>query len=142
MGHTPANNIILDKLNKTIEEFNLFELKKKADKVTKDIKGFTKERAYPYLKDDYYTSGSNTNRQNTWGRFKRNQPVTFSESSGGSSDSDNQPGPSRTDNHPGQPFLDRAGNPSGNHGTNIQERDRQGIGTINGGPSHISAAKQ
>lgn len=109
MGHTPANNIILDKLNKTIEEFNLFELKKKADKVTKDIKGFTKERAYPYLKDDYYTSGSNTNRQNTWGRFKRNQPVTFSESSGGSSDSDNQPGPSHTDNHPGQPFLDRGG---------------------------------
>lgn len=107
-GVTEAK-VLLDKLNKTVAEFNTFELKKKADKVTKDFKFFTKEKAYPYLREDFYNTGGPQNRQNTWGRFKRNQPVTFSESSGSSDDSDPQPSTSRQDNRSVQPFLERGG---------------------------------
>lgn len=38
---------LLDKLNKTINDFNTFELRKTADKVTKDIKKFLRKRLTP-----------------------------------------------------------------------------------------------
>lgn len=56
---------LLDKLNKTINDFNTFELRKTADKVTKDIKNVSKEKAYPYLREDYCTTVGTQNRQNT-----------------------------------------------------------------------------
>ena len=102
---------ILDKINKSIQNFSDLELKKKIDKVKKDIQFFSKERAYPYLSDDYYTQNQFGNPAQTWGRYKNNRFVNFSESSGSSEDTDKADGPSTSTETPAQgiyqPFLGR-----------------------------------
>ena len=102
----------LDKLNKSIQEFSAFELKKKVDKVKKDIQFFTKEKAYPYLQEDYYTQNPFGNSGQTWGRYRNNRFVNFSESSGSSEGGDQPDGPSTSTAVPQQgpqqpPFLGR-----------------------------------
>ena len=101
----------LDKLNRSIQEFSDFELKKKIDQVKKDIQFFTKEKAYPYLLEDYYTQNPLGYSAQTWGRYKNKRFVNFSESSGSSEGTDQSDGPSTSktvpDQGPHQPFLGR-----------------------------------
>ncbi|KAJ1121788.1 hypothetical protein NDU88_000307 [Pleurodeles waltl] len=46
----------LEIINQELESFNLYLVKRKTDKLRKDIRWFTKERAYPYLSDRYYAN--------------------------------------------------------------------------------------
>ena len=80
--------VALDKLNKSIADFEAYESKKKSDKVNKDITNYRKEETYPYLTDTFYNQNQAQYKPYMWGRFKNQRMVNFSESSGGSSDSD------------------------------------------------------
>ncbi|KAJ1203428.1 hypothetical protein NDU88_007214 [Pleurodeles waltl] len=46
----------IEAINQELESINLYLVKRKTDKLRKDIRWFTKERAYPYLSDKYYTN--------------------------------------------------------------------------------------
>ncbi|KAJ1214375.1 hypothetical protein NDU88_001994 [Pleurodeles waltl] len=46
----------LETIEQELESFNLYLVKRKTDKLRKDIRWFTKERAYPYLSDGYYAN--------------------------------------------------------------------------------------
>ena len=100
--------IALDKLNRSIADFELYESKKKSDKVNKDIANYRKEEAYPYLSDNYYNQNQAQYRPYTWGRFKNQRMVNFFESSGGSSESDAGEGTSNSTTPLSHPtFLSR-----------------------------------
>ncbi|KAJ1099052.1 hypothetical protein NDU88_004156 [Pleurodeles waltl] len=96
---------LLERLNKAIEDHNNFELKKKEDKVTKGIKNYSKEKAFPYSRDNYFSTFPAQDRQYACGQYKKDHSVTFSNSSAGSEDSDPLVVPIHTDTHAGQPFL-------------------------------------
>ncbi|KAJ1170902.1 hypothetical protein NDU88_002773 [Pleurodeles waltl] len=44
----------MEAINQELESFNLYLIKRKTDKLRKDIRWFSKERAYPYLSEKYY----------------------------------------------------------------------------------------
>ncbi|KAJ1137308.1 hypothetical protein NDU88_003720 [Pleurodeles waltl] len=46
----------LETIEQELESFNSYLIKRKTDKLRKDIRWFTKERAYPYLSDGYYAN--------------------------------------------------------------------------------------
>ncbi|KAJ1126326.1 hypothetical protein NDU88_004734 [Pleurodeles waltl] len=65
---------VLENLNKTIKEFNSFELKNYS-------------KAFPYLKDEYYSVIRPQDKQCSWEKYKKDHTVTFSNSSTRTDDS-------------------------------------------------------
>lgn len=99
----------MEQIQKTVDEFDHLEQNKKSNKVKKDFKSISQERAYPYLNKDFYLNRTYNNPQNSrpWGRFnKRNTLVDFSDTSAESSDnSDAGEGSSTSTRNPNKHFI-------------------------------------
>ncbi|KAJ1176906.1 hypothetical protein NDU88_002173 [Pleurodeles waltl] len=71
----------LETIEQELESFNLYLVKRKTDKLRKDIRWFTKERAYPYLSDGYYANQQRNASEQDRQFWTTKKIVTFSDTS-------------------------------------------------------------
>ncbi|KAJ1088308.1 hypothetical protein NDU88_001466 [Pleurodeles waltl] len=71
----------IETINQEVESFNLYLVKRKTDKLRKDIRWFTKERAYPYLSDRYYANQQQNVPDQERQFWTNKKIVTFSDTS-------------------------------------------------------------
>ncbi|KAJ1202135.1 hypothetical protein NDU88_005936 [Pleurodeles waltl] len=71
----------IETINQELESFNLYLVKRKTDKLRKDIRWFTKERAYPYLLDRYYANQQQNASEQDRQFWTTKKIVTFSDTS-------------------------------------------------------------
>ncbi|KAJ1164219.1 hypothetical protein NDU88_004664 [Pleurodeles waltl] len=71
----------IETINQELESFNLYLVKRKTDKLRKDIRWFTKERAYPYLSDRYYANQQQNASEQDRQFWTTKKIVTFSDTS-------------------------------------------------------------
>lgn len=97
----------LERLERTLKEFDIFTQSTKLDKLSKDIKFFDKKITYPYLTEGYYNQESQ-GRHTTRGRGGYRRYNTFSNSSVSSGSESEQPSTSAAAQQDCQPnFLDQ-----------------------------------
>ncbi|KAJ1200866.1 hypothetical protein NDU88_004687 [Pleurodeles waltl] len=71
----------IEAINQELESFNLYLVKRKTDKLRKDIGWFTKERAYPYLSAKYYLNQQQNVPEQDRQFWTNKKIVTFSDTS-------------------------------------------------------------
>ncbi|KAJ1179614.1 hypothetical protein NDU88_004848 [Pleurodeles waltl] len=69
----------IEAINQELESFNLYLVKRKTDKLRKDIRWFTKERAYPYLSEKYYVNQQQNVPEQDRQFWTNKKIVTFSD---------------------------------------------------------------
>ncbi|KAJ1115073.1 hypothetical protein NDU88_003301 [Pleurodeles waltl] len=71
----------IEAINQELESFNLYLGKRKTDKLRKDIRRLTKERAYPHLSDKYYLNQQQNVPEQDRQFWTNKKIVTFSDTS-------------------------------------------------------------
>ncbi|KAJ1189771.1 hypothetical protein NDU88_006513 [Pleurodeles waltl] len=71
----------LEMVNQELDSFDAYLTKRKSDKLRKDIRWFTQEKAYPYLSDKYYQNYNQTGQSADRQFWTSKKIVTFSDTS-------------------------------------------------------------
>ncbi|KAJ1129706.1 hypothetical protein NDU88_008072 [Pleurodeles waltl] len=71
----------IEAINQELESFNLCLIKRKTDKLRKDIRWFSEEQAYPYLTEKYYQNQQQNVPEQDHQFWTSKKIVTFSDTS-------------------------------------------------------------
>ena len=100
---------VLEDIEKMIVEFKTFTVNQKTTKLERDIKNFSLESTYPYLRENFFKETTPANLNQSYQGRSRRRFITFSETSSDSSSDAPSTSEQNYVNTDSQSFLFRAG---------------------------------
>lgn len=100
---------LLDKIEKEVQTFKDYTINVKSTQFERDSKAFKIEQVYPFLKEDFYTSGDSRGALRTYQGRSRNRFLTFSDTTSSDSSSDSRQDNTKKRGTGSAPFLARGG---------------------------------